>query len=185
MEEVWLPVKGFEGYYEVSSFGKIRGVDRLAAVGSGGTRLVLGTHRKFSVSTKGYFQVLLSKNGRVYTKSVHRLVAEAFIRRVDGKDQVNHIDGDKQNNVLSNLEWCNNSENAIHAFRLGLRVPNNFRKTGSIYGMTCEDVYCKIVELTSEGLTQKEIGDTLGIHRVTVNRCLMRHRKLKDNTLGR
>lgn len=170
MEEVWLPVKGFEGYYEVSNFGKVRGVDRLAAVGSGGTRLVRGTNRKFSVSTKGYFQVLLSKNGRVYTKAVHRLVAEAFLQRVDGKDQVNHIEGDKQNNVLSNLEWCNNSENAVHAFRLGLRVPNNLGKARSIFGMTREDVYCKIMELTSEGLTQKEIGDRLGMHRVTVNR---------------
>lgn len=182
MEEVWLPVKGFERYYEVSNLGNVKSVPRLVSVRGGGKRLVPSKILSPSFSSR-YVNVMMWVEGKQIAAQVHRLVALAFIENYEGKPQVNHIDGNKHNNIVTNLEWCNNSENALHAFRRGLRVPNNFGKSGLISGMTCEEVYCKVIELSSEGLTQKQVGDTLGIHRATVNRYLMKHRKLKDNTL--
>ena len=78
------------------------------------------THKimKLSKNHKGYLQVCLTLDGKKVTKRVHRLVAESFIPNPKGLPQVNHIDGDKTNNDISNLEWCDNSQNQKHAYRV-------------------------------------------------------------------
>lgn len=70
----------------------------------------------------GYFRVAFYKDGKRIEKYVHRLLAEAFIPNPQNKYFINHIDGNPSNNSLSNLEWCTKSENAIHAYKLGLKV---------------------------------------------------------------
>lgn len=70
---------------------------------------------------QGYMCVSLQINGKAHRRRVHRLVALAFIPNPDGKSEVNHIDGNKTNNHVSNLEWCTPSENLIHAYKTGLR----------------------------------------------------------------
>ncbi len=70
----------------------------------------------------GYYRVGLSFNGKSKTYKLHRLIAECFIEKVEGKTQVNHKDCNKLNNDVSNLEWCNNSENQLHAYKYGLNV---------------------------------------------------------------
>lgn len=75
--------------------------------------------QQVSKGTRGYCQVDLGKK----TVKVHRLVALAFIPTIEGKTQVNHIDGNKQNNHVSNLEWCDNGENQVHAYATGLAKP--------------------------------------------------------------
>lgn len=73
---------------------------------------------KTSISRNGYVHISLCKNGKVKTFRVHRLIAEAFIPNPENKPQVNHIDGNRINNSLSNLEWVTRSENHLHAFRV-------------------------------------------------------------------
>ena len=73
---------------------------------------------KPSIGSKGYFQVCLTVDGKKRTVKVHRIVAETFIPNPAGKTQVNHIDGNKRNNCVENLEWCTNSENQIHSYRV-------------------------------------------------------------------
>lgn len=116
--EVWLPVAGYEGHYEVSSFGRVRSIARTRK-GKGGSPVavrerILSTH---GLMGSGYPAVSLSAKRSVY---VHRLVAAAFIPNPDMRKAINHIDGDKKNPAADNLEWTTHRDNARHASRLGL-----------------------------------------------------------------
>ena len=118
MQEVWKPICGYEGIYEVSNHGNIRSLDRIDFAG----RHLKG--KLFSTKAKGnYITCVLTKYGEHQTFRIHQLVAETFIPNPDGKQCVNHKDGNKQNNHVSNLEWCTHSENNRHAFRTGLSKP--------------------------------------------------------------
>lgn len=108
MQEYWKPIEGFENY-EVSNLGQVRSFyTREAKV------------LKPSINKDGYLKVGLRKDGKQYLKSIHRLVATAFIPNPEDKLQVNHIDGDKQNNTVFNLEWVTCKENIQHAWNTGL-----------------------------------------------------------------
>jgi len=96
MEEIWRPIKNFEGLYEVSNFGRVKREGRLKA-----------QHKNNS----GYFLVNLYKNNIQHTYLVHRLVAEAFIENPNNYQCVNHKDEDKENNNANNLEWCTRKYN--------------------------------------------------------------------------
>jgi len=98
MSETWKPVVGFEGLYEVSSSGKVRGIKR-------GKIVSQHIHRT------GYMYTVLTKNSKPHTLSVHRIVAKAFIPNPDNKREVNHKDFNKTNNNLKNLEWATTQEN--------------------------------------------------------------------------
>lgn len=107
MMEEWRPIKNYEGLYEVSNLGKVR------IVKTGGVR-------KASVTPFGYYRLCLSRNDRMESRFLHRLVIEAFKECPEGKTMVNHINGDKLDNRLENLEWVTASENVNHAYKLGL-----------------------------------------------------------------
>ena len=111
---------GFEGYYEVSNSGNIRSIDRLVPKLSKKVPKYSKYIRK-TINYNGYMKVTLSKRAIKYTKRLHRLVAEAFINNPEGKPQVNHIDGAKTNNHISNLQWVTARENIQHAYDLGLK----------------------------------------------------------------
>ena len=85
----------------------------------------------------GYLQVQIMRKGKRYTRYVHRLVAECFLPNPNGLPEINHIDGNKANNSVENLEWCNHSDNMYHSFRTGLR-PNTTPKQQAAARKTAE-----------------------------------------------
>lgn len=124
--EVWISIKGFEGLYEVSSLGRVRSCDTIQHRSNGRVECDFRIKGKIlknrytgrdAAEGRGYATVLLS--GKNY--KVHRLVAEAFIENAHEYEQVNHIDGNKKNNCVENLEWCAGSQNIQHSLKYGLR----------------------------------------------------------------
>lgn len=107
MEEIWKDIKGYEGIYQVSNFGRVRSLDRTVADKRGRTLKIKGKILSPSVSPKGgYLGIALCKNGKSHSMKVHRLVAEAFIPNDNNLPCINHKDEDTSNNKASNLEWC-------------------------------------------------------------------------------
>lgn len=122
MEELWLPAKGHESFLLVSTNGNVIRLAKEQRHWQGGVSVRKQTICKTSLSCKkrGYKQVKFGSNYVRKSVLVHRLVAETFIPLVEGKNFVNHKDGNKLNNNVSNLEWCTMKENAIHSVQTGL-----------------------------------------------------------------
>lgn len=118
MQEIWKDIPNYQGFYQISNFGNVKSL-------CFGARNIKKSNKqkllKSSPSNCGYYKVELYKDGKSKMFYVHRLVANAFIPNPDNKPQVNHIDGNKANNSVSNLEWCTHSENQRHAISMGLR----------------------------------------------------------------
>lgn len=139
MKEIWKDVKGFEKYYKVSNFGRVISKPRKIIRPNGVCVIKPEKEMKLPVDN-GYARINFSINGKNHLKRVHRLVAEAFIPNPQNKPCINHIDGNKQNNHISNLEWCTKKENIIHSC--------------SVLGNNKHKVYCveldRVFESTSE-----------------------------------
>ena len=120
---MWKTIEGYEGLYEVNSLGEVRSLDRSVLGVDGAMYSFVGKIKSQSKNCNtGYLYICLYKNNVGKTSSVHRLVAQAFIDNPNSLPMVNHIDGDKTNNTFANLEWCNASENQLHAIKTGLRT---------------------------------------------------------------
>ena len=109
--EIWKPVKGFEGLYEVSNLGNVRSVDRHLMLGNKYC-LVKGKPRKPYLTPKGYLMATLSKNNKGKNYLVHRLVAEAFIANPNDLPFIDHINTIRDDNRVENLRWCSYKENS-------------------------------------------------------------------------
>ena len=119
-EEEWKAIQGYEGIYEVSNFGNVRSLPRYKRGNLDSKVFIEGKTIKQVKNNRGYYIVQLSKNNKVKNFSVHRLVAEAFIPNPNNFPQVNHINGNKKDNRVENLEWVSASTNVKHAVSMGL-----------------------------------------------------------------
>jgi hypothetical protein len=131
MKELWQPVEGYEGLYEVSNQGRVRSLDReIQKRGRAGVLMNLrlrGKVLKPQMDGNVRLCVALSKNGKYKPFRIHAMVAHTFLGPRPTGLQINHIDGDCQNNIASNLEYCTASENMQHAVRLELIKPPVYR----------------------------------------------------------
>ena len=119
--EIWKDVKGYEEIYQVSNLGNIRSLERITIFESENqhkkykaNRHIKCKMKKPTVNKCGYYQTVLNKNGKKRNVLVHRLVAEAFLPNLYNKPTINHIDGNKLNNRLDNLEWATYPEQQLH-----------------------------------------------------------------------
>lgn len=123
MTEVWKDIKEYEGFYQVSNLGNVKRIEHNVSIFRNGRiekRVLNERLLEPWKSRKGYMKVALRKNNKNHEKFVHRLVAETFMPMQDETLQVNHIDTNKENNTLNNLEWCTCKENIRHAYVNGL-----------------------------------------------------------------
>lgn len=144
-KEIWKPVAGFEGLYEVSNLGRVKG------------KRVLKPN-----NTGKYFQVCLSKNGRKYYVSIHRMVAMAFVPNPNGFPEVNHKDENKLNNAADNLEWISRMSNLRYGTRLE-RIGK--AKSKSVQAFNAEGV------LVKEYASIKEAATKTGLASINISRC--------------
>lgn len=156
LTEYWKDIPNYEGRYQVSNFGRIKSFV--------GKEKIL----KQRTTKKGYKKVGLCKNKKQKQHRIHRLVAITFLPNNLNLPEVNHIDGDKANNNLSNLEWCSPSHNMKHSFKTGLRKACSGENHGR--AKLTEKQVREIKKLALAGImTQKEIGNAYNISSVSVN----------------
>jgi len=117
--EIWKDIDGYNGIYQVSNYGNVY-VKGKSIIRNNISYFLKPKYMKCRFDSDGYLIVGLTKNKKQYTHRVHRLVCEAFLENKLNKPQINHIDGNKSNNNINNLEWCTAAENVQHSFRLGL-----------------------------------------------------------------
>jgi hypothetical protein len=162
----WKAIKGFEGKYEISNKGVIRSLDRYVNNGVGTQSLIKGKVLVLREGTSGYLGTVLYDNGRRLNIELHRQLALTFIPNTDNLEQVNHIDGDKLNNELNNLEWLSQKDNVRHAFRLGLNntprgdVHKSSKLNSKAVGIIKREL--------NHGLSQQNLATRFGVHQSTI-----------------
>lgn len=159
--ELWKPIKGYVGLYEISNHGR--------------ARLLSGVILKpFKRGRKGaeYWSVDLHKSGaknKIYY--VHRLVAIHFVEKPDNKNDVNHIDGNKENNMSFNLEWVTDRENKLHAYAIGLRSNKGEKNPNS--RLTAREVsFIRYIKGLYPIILEQDIADFHGVAIPHVNQIL-------------
>jgi hypothetical protein len=113
--EIWKDILGFEGLYQISNYGNVKSCKRLVNAIYGSQRFVNERLLSLGKDKDGYLMAILCKEGTKKTVKIHRLVADSFIEKIDGKNLVNHIDSQKSNNIFTNLEWVSSLENICHS----------------------------------------------------------------------
>lgn len=117
MREIWKDIEGYEGMYQVSNLGNVKGLDRYVKQLHGGVQFKKGQPLKQKLNNSGYKIIILTKHHKQKTFTIHRLVAQAFVPNPGNKPEVNHIDCNKINNRADNLEWCDRKYNLSYAER--------------------------------------------------------------------
>jgi len=166
-QEIWKDIPGYEGLYKVSNLGNIKSLKRLFL--HQGKRLLQINERilKPLVYKKGYPMVGIFKDGVTKKAYIHRLVAQTFIPNPENKQQVNHKDGNKQNNTASNLEWCTQSENIQHAFKTGLNKSGEEHPFSKLTELS-------VLEIRSSTLNQRELSEAYGVQQSLISSIKMR-----------
>ena len=162
MEEIWKDIKDYEEKYQVSNTGRVKIKENITQ------RMNMGVLRNYkqkeiimkpSENGYGYLKVGLNKNGKYKNSYIHRLVATAFLSNEDNLPQVNHIDGNKHNNCVNNLEWCTEKDNSIHA-RDVLKITSNTTGINDIQSVIQIDRDTGVIVKEYDSMTQaqKETG---------------------------
>lgn len=170
-KEIFKDIEGYEGLYQISNLGNVKS---LARYKKNHNKLQKVEERilKANISNRGYYYVMLNKNGKQEHKMIHILMAKAFIPNINNYPIVNHKDGNKLNINLDNLEWCTYSHNNKEAYRLGLKIGAVKNKLGydnwkskPIYQYDLDGNFIR------EWACSREVKRQLGINASNIRAC--------------
>ena len=171
-KEIWKDIPGYEGLYQVSSFGRVRRISqehrRKTPISPKYRYLKGSTSSKMS---KGKYSLIYLAGNRIL---LHRIVASVFIPNPKNKPQVNHIDGNPQNNRVDNLEWCTQSENIKHCYDV-----LNYKQSKKTKRLRAEKLYKKVIDYNDKKIYKsvKEYASVKNIRYNTVVLVLNGYRK--------
>jgi len=123
-KEIFKNIPGYEGKYQVSNLGRVKSLARPMRGAYHNKEHIL----KSCIDRKGYENIQLCNDGKVKHHKIHRLIAQAFIPNPENKPCINHIDHNRSNNILSNLEWVTHRENLLHMIKAGRNTPRKSKK---------------------------------------------------------
>ena len=174
MEEIWKDIKGYEGLYQVSNLGMVKSLNYH----------LTGRIKKLKLvkNAQGYMVVTLHKGKEIKVQKVHRLVAETFIPNSNNLPQVNHIDGNKENNNVNTLEWCTSSENQKHAYRTGLNKPRYGRENHLSKKVIQYDLNMKEIARYANA---REVERQLGYENSCITSCCRKETKMSYGYIWR
>ena len=179
-KEIWKDIPGFEGVYQVSNLGRVKHLKEIQRRTNGKTicnftlpELILKPYK--TGKGDGYQTVSLKRKNF----KVHRLVAEAFCKRMPGKTEVNHIDCNKENNRADNLEWVTCKENINHAYENGLYRVGEKRHCGKLTAEQVDEIRRMYIRGDKE-FGAKPMARRYGVSDMTI-RNILRGRKWKSN----
>ena len=158
MIETWKDIPKYEGLYQVSNLGNVKSLER-PVNDNGGIKIIKERILKKQKHYHGYLYVVLNNK----KKYIHRLVAQTFLDNPNNYKEINHKDGNKQNNVYSNLEWCTRSQNVKHSYRLGLlksRIGKNNNQSKQVLQYNLNGNFIKEWESIKEASRFLKINDS-------------------------
>jgi hypothetical protein len=167
-KEEWKSVQDYESCYEISNLGRVKSLSRILKNNQFKKELI----RTGGIDNKGYYSIILSKDGKNKRMAIHRLIALHFIDNPEDKCCINHIDGNRVNNSLSNLEWVTLTENARHAYDTGLINHESLRERGVLASEKRRiktEQYSKDNNLIAVYNSFKEASDSTGIARESIS----------------
>ena len=164
-DSIFKPIKGFENMYEISNYGIIKSVDRNIICKDGQIKPIKSRYIRPADNGSGYKFVYLWKDNKQHRYYVHRLVDETFIPNPDNLPEINHIDNNKNNNHVNNLEWCSYGQNIKHAYKTGLKVATSNHLKRKILQ------YDKNMNFIKEWECTKDVQRSLGIYHSNISVC--------------
>lgn len=178
MEEIWKDIKGYEGIYQVSNYGKIRSLDRIDKINHFHKGRILKP-----ASIKGYLHVNLSVDGNINDVAIHRVVAETFIPNPHNLPQINHKDENKQNNMVTNLEFCTPKHNVNYGTRTIRASISQSGEKSHKHKLTQKEVeeIKSIYKRKSKDFNQKKLAQKYNVSFQEISN-IIRGKKWKYNT---
>jgi hypothetical protein len=171
-KETWKPVSGYDGLYEVSNLGRVRSYQNFGWGRKENPKLI-----SLYTSKRGYVQACLCRNNKSIQKDVHRLVAEAFLTEPASGMQIDHINGIKSDNRLSNLEWVTPQENSLRAVAIGLKPSGENHGSSKL----TQNEVDEIRQLYATGkYSHRQLGEMFGISHGNVGK-IVRYQLWKSN----
>jgi len=180
--EKWKDIPGFEGYYQASNKGRIRSIDRPVKQWGDAIQIKKGKILSPAISRIGYCVCALSRNNKLSSYPVHRLIALAWLGLPDkNNNEINHKDGIKTNNNIENLEWSNRTDNLRHSVRLGL-MRYNYGQDHHNSKLT--NLQRRIIYLERKnGSTLTNLANKYNVHFSTIARICERQKLINYDTI--